>query len=455
MLNVMRRYALGAFVLGLAVVAAGCGSSHAVVHGGLPVAASRDIARHTEQPHNHVGPGPFRLSGGFAAGGSGGLMGDAGGTSARGGTSLGCQNGEHWSYAFGLVNSSKAPLRLTSVRAPNPARAIADRVATQLRLSPPQPPPSKVTNGFGPPIDLVYRHWSAAPTQPVTIPPGRVVTVQSNFLMSHCASLSPGRKILIPATFALGYRKSGHRGVQELRVPSMRLVITPGVVPHSCDPVSGTAVLTAVGLGCADARTAVQACNPLPRAHKTHSLWNGGLCTVSGASWGCGRFEGPGWPFLETCYPPNKSQWFSTVWIEGGLGLWGAVENRPAKDVNAPEAGPPTGGVCHVDGGTLVYESSALAVGGVHGSSPARAGHVTFSIRDYHGPGTYRANAPVPDGSTAVQLATAFVRYGALVGKVRVVSATQGAVSGMVYVYLRNSNGPRRAALNGTWSCRV
>jgi hypothetical protein len=300
MVNVMRRYAFGAFVLGLAVVAAGCGSSRATAHGGRPV-AGRDIARHTEEPVNHGGSGPFALSGAFASGGSGGLMGDVGSRPKGGGTSLGCQNGERWSYAFGLVNTSKAPVRLMSVRAPNPARPIADRVATQLRLSPPQPPPSTVTNHLGPSIGLVYRHWSAAPTQAVTIPPGRTATVQSNFLMRQCASLVPARTISIPASFRLGYRTSGHRGVQAVGVPSMRLVIKPGVVPHSCNPVAGTAFLAAVGDGCADARTAVQACNPLPRAHKTHSLWNGGLCTAAGTSWECGRFEGPGWPFLETC----------------------------------------------------------------------------------------------------------------------------------------------------------
>jgi hypothetical protein len=185
-------------------------------------------------------------------------------------------------------------------------------------------------------------------------------------------------------------------------------------------------------------------------------LWNGGLCTVSGATWTCGRFEGAGWPFLETCYPPNdKSRWFSTVWIEGGFGLWGAVENRPSKDANAPQAAPPTDGVCHVRRGTLVYESSALALGGARASSPATVGRVTFVIRNYRGPGIYRASAPAPGGSTAVQLATSHALYGALVGKVRIVRATRHAVTGMAYVYLRRSNGPGRAALNGTWSCQA
>src|SRR5947209_20521535 len=131
MLNVMRRYALGALVLGLAVVAAGCGTSRAREVGGPAVVLPFEIAGHTSEPGNHVGPGPFAVSGGFAAGGSGGLMGDVGSRPAGGGMSLGCQNGERWSYAFGLVNTSKAPVTLTSVRAPNPAPAIADRVATQ------------------------------------------------------------------------------------------------------------------------------------------------------------------------------------------------------------------------------------------------------------------------------------------------------------------------------------
>jgi hypothetical protein len=454
MVNVMRRYASGAFVLGLALVAAGCGSSHAIVHGGPPAAAARDISRHSEEPENHVGPGPFALSGGFASGGTGGLLGDGWGSNARG-TRLGCQDGERWSYAFGLVNRLNAPVTVTGVRAPNPARAIADRVATQLRLSPPQPPPSKVVNGFGPPIGLVYRHWSAAPTHAVTIPPRRMATIQSNFLMTHCSSLAPGRTISIPARFVFAYRKSGHHGAQVIGVPSMRLLIGAGVVPHACEPVAGTAYLTAVGLGCADARAGVQACNPLPRAHKTHSLWNGGTCTVSGATWSCGRFEGPGWPFLETCYSPNdKTQWFSTVWMEGGLGLWGAVQNRPARDVNAPQAGPPTGGVCHVRGGTLEYVSSSLALGGRWGGH-ARDGRVTFSIGGYRGPGTYRATAHAQNLSTAVQLSTPGALYGALFGKVRVARATKHSVSGMVYVYLRRSDGPERAALKGTWSCQT
>src|SRR3954464_2069347 len=129
------------------------------------------IASVRRLPVQHIGAGPFVLSGGFAGGSGSGLWGD--GASGPQGTTVGCIDRRHYSEAFGIKNRSRAPVTLVSARGANPAPNTVDLVAIQLRLSPPFPPPSSVPNWGGPPGGgLNYRGWSAAPTRPLTIPPG-------------------------------------------------------------------------------------------------------------------------------------------------------------------------------------------------------------------------------------------------------------------------------------------
>lgn len=424
------RYASYALVAALAFAAGGCAASR--VH----VVVSRRASYHAT---NRIGPGPFTLSGGWVGGGGSGLWGD-GPTGPRG-TSLGCLDDRHYSYAFGIENRSKAPVTLTGARMPNPSPRIVDRVATQLRLSPPYHPTEQASFG-----DLVYRSWSDAPTRPVTIPPGRIATVQSNFLMRHCGELTAGQTITISGALVLGYRTAGRKDSQPMNLSGNRIVVVQGPTRRTCEPVSGSASLVAADTGCAVARKAAVACHPMQ-----HDSW--GDCTVAGRYWDCGRFAGPGYPLLETCYgPAEKSHWFSTVWIGGGLGLWGAIQNRTVKATqHAAEAAPATGGVCEVRPGarTLVYESDALPI--VRGPAIARVpavARVELSIPDYRGAGRYGAR-------TAARVVTPDARYIGAGVTVTVVRAARGSFSGTVHASLRQKGGATSAFLNGTWSCRV
>lgn len=389
-------------------------------------------------------------SGGWAGGGASGLLGD--GASGPRGTSLGCHAGRRYSYAFGVENRTKAPVTLTSVSSPNPAPRIVDRVATQLRLSPPPRPRPSTLNWGGDRIDLVYRGWSSAPTRPVTIPRHRTATIQINFLMHVCAALAHRRTVVVPGSLVLRYRTAGHRGRQQLALPGNRVVVVAGPKKRSCAPVAGSGSLVTADVGCAFARRAA----PLCRAMHNEG-WLG--CTVDGRFWDCGRFAGPGFPLRETCYlPQQKSHWFSVVWIGHGLGLWGAVQNRRANlGWNRIEAWPRTRGICQVrrDSRTLIFESSALRI--LRGGEDAR---VRFFIRNYDGVGRHSANGSVPLGGGPVELTVE--RHGArtgsylaTTGRVTILRARNGVVSGLVFASLLRRSGTMRASLNGTWSCTV
>ena len=326
----MRRFASYVLVAGLAFAGASCGSSgkKSVILPARP--GLSPVARHATP--NRVGPGPFVPSGGFAGGGGSGLWGD--GASGPDGTSLGCLNNRHYSDAFGIENRSKAAVTLTAVRGPNPAPRIVDRVATQMRLSPPQRPTT--LNNFGGFSDLVYRGWSAARGRQVTIPPGRIATVQSNYLMRNCEDLVHGRTVTLPGWLVLSYRAFGHGGVQKLSLPGRRITLTAGPTRRTCTPVSGSATLVAADIGCAVAREGDRACHPM--SHPTF-----GVCTVAGRLWDCGSFAGAGEPLLETCYlPQEKSHSFRTVWIDRKLGSGARSRTRRvlAGVVPAAVAGP-------------------------------------------------------------------------------------------------------------------
>lgn len=193
---------------------------------------------------------------------------------------------------------------MTGARGPNPAPRFIDLVAIQLRLSPPASPPGVRSISS----DLAYRRWSAAPTRPVTIPPGRVATVQSNFLLRHCHDLAPGRAVAVPGSLVLRYRAAGRAHRKEIPVPGERIVLTSGPTRQDCDPVSGSTSVVAADTGCRSARRAALACHPM-----SHNSW--GVCTVAGVLWDCGSTAGAGAPYLETCdLPRQKSHWFRVRW---------------------------------------------------------------------------------------------------------------------------------------------
>jgi hypothetical protein len=451
----MRRFASCALLAATAGAAAGCAGSHVRVvssrPAGQPAGHLLGVLR-DRGPENRIGPGPFRLGGGWVGGAGNGLWGD--GSTGPQGTILGCLDHRRYSDAVGLKNKTKAPVTLTAAIGPNPAPGIIDRVAVQLRLSPPYHPTEVA------PVDLVYRRWSAAPTGPVTIPPGRIVTVQRNYSMRDCSALRPGRTLTVPGSLLLRYRKAGHAGRQKLTLPSERIVVRSGPTRRQCIPVAGSASLVASDVSCAFARRAAPAC----RAMKNGG-WAG--CKVAGALWDCGRFAGPGYPLLETCYlPREKSHWFSVVWIGRGLGLWGAIADRRAnKGWRRIDAWRTTRGACVVRiPHTLIFESNALRI--LHGRAGARVAtdaRVKLVIRGYHGSGSYPASVSVPPGvqiETAVRVAigrrgATSGSYVATAGRVRIVRATNGSISGMVYANLLDEARPSRANLNGTWSCRI
>lgn len=276
----------------------------------------------------HIGSGPFVLNGGFSSGGESGLSGD--GASGPKGTSLGCINHRHYSQAFGIENRSHLPVTLIGAEGANPAPKIIDLVALQLRLSPPQRQPT--TTSFGDSMDLVAHPWSAAPTRAITLPPGRIATVRSNYLMQHCAGLAPGRKIVVPGSVVLRYRTSGHVHQKVIPLPSLRFVLIPGPTKQQCTPVSGSAALLAADTRCDAARQVALACHPM-----SHNSW--GDCTVANVLWDCGSTAGPGEPYLETCWQPQrKSHWFRVRWnppILSAQAVGGVPLGSPRKKVIA------------------------------------------------------------------------------------------------------------------------
>ncbi|HKO26384.1 MAG TPA: hypothetical protein VJU80_02925 [Solirubrobacteraceae bacterium] len=256
-------------------------------------------------PAQHIGAGPFVLSGGFAGGAASGLWGDGG--SGPNGSTLGCIDRRHYSQALGIQNRSHAPVTLTQARGANPAPTIVDLVAVQFRLSPPQQQ-TQGTIGWGGGLDLNYRRWSAAPTKRLTLPPGRIATVQSNYVFSNCKTIAPGQTVVVPGSLVLVYRESGHVHQKEIPMAGQRIVLVPGPTRHACDPVSGAVTLVAADTRCDAARKAALACHPM-----SHNSW--GDCTVESVNWDCGSTAGAGFPYLETCdLPAKKSHWFRVRW---------------------------------------------------------------------------------------------------------------------------------------------
>lgn len=320
-----RRLLVGALVVALAAGAAGAGLAlRGAGRAGYSVGPRGVVAK---PPVQHIGAGPFVLSGGFAGGAGSGLWGD--GSSGPNGSTLGCIDRRHYSQAFGIRNRSHAPVTLTQARGANPAPTIVDLVAVQFRLSPPQKQ-SRGTINWGGGLDLNYRGWSAAPTKPLTIPPGRIATVQSNYVFSDCKTIVAGQTVVVPGSLVLGYRASGHFHQKEIPLAGQRLVLVAGPTRRICDAVHGSAKLVAADTGCAAARKAAAACYPM-----SHNSW--GDCTGAGSDWDCGSTAGPGSPYLETCWlPRKKSHWFRVRWnppILSKHGIGGVRMGLPRRKV--------------------------------------------------------------------------------------------------------------------------
>lgn len=302
----MRRRRVLVAVVVVALAGAAAGTALALRGPGAPRYNLGGPFRVTRPPVQHIGSGPFVLNGGFAGGGESGLFGDGG--DGPKGTSLGCINHRHYSQAFGIQNRSHAPVTLVSAKGANPSPQIVDLVAIQLRLSPPLKPPPTVPNYGYSGMDLVYKHWSAAPTRAVTLPPGRIATVQSNYLMRNCAALASGRKIVVPGSLVLHYRALGLMHEKMIPLPSQRFVLVAGPTKRRCAPVGGSVSVVTADTGCSAARQAAPSCHPM-----SHTSW--GVCTVAGVLWDCGSTAGPGSPYLETCWQPHKkSHWFRVRW---------------------------------------------------------------------------------------------------------------------------------------------
>lgn len=430
----VKRFAVCALVVVLALAAAACGASSrsAMVHLAPPTAVSdKGIG---------IGPGPFVLKGGFAGGGGSGLWGD--GSSGPRGSTVGCIDGRRYWQALGIANRSKQPVTLTGARAANPAPGTIGLAAIQLRLSPPLKPRTGLTNWGGTGMDLVVRGWSATPTRPLTLPPGRIATVQTNYLMRNCRALAGGKTIVVPGSLVLRYHMSGHDRRKAIPLPGDRILLREGPTKRQCAPVSGSASLVAADTTCAAARRATQACHPM-----SHPSW--GDCTVSGVSWECGRFAGPGYPLLETCYQPTlKSHWFSTVWIAKYLTLWGAFSTAHGRSLAGGD------GTCRISKRALLYRSGPLQLG--PGFGVAR---IVLSMAGYRGPGDYGAHQRASragiraaiTGSTAKGAPSG--TYVALAGRVAV-TREKHSLGGTVYARLGLQGGTERIDLNGNWGCR-
>lgn len=433
----MNRFCAVGLMIGLALLAAGCGgASHPPAQhlGGPPLPVSS---------HAVVHYGPFVPSGGWAGGGGSGLWGDGG--SGPTGTTLGCIDGRHYSQAFGIENRSKRPVTLTTAHGANPNPAVIDLVAIQLRLSPRARPSGTTDNwGGGIGIPLAYRGWSAAPTRAVTIPPGRAAAVQTNYLMHDCDELSGGRTVIVPGTLVLGYRVAGR--ARRTTVPEAidRIVLRAGPTRRQCVPVAGSASLVAADTACAAARQAALACHPM-----SHPSF--GVCTVAGVTWDCGRIAGPGSPLLESCWQPQlKSHWFSTVWIDNDLTLWGAFASARGRSL----AGG--GESCDARKRSLVYRSQPLQLGPSFGVA-----RLDFSLPGYHGAGDYGAHVHAARGHAGIRVVISGSAakgapsgtYLPLAGRIEV-SRAKPAAGGVVYASLRLRGRTQQISLNGRWSCR-
>lgn len=242
---------------------------------------------------------PFVADGGIEAGLGSGLLGDR--SSRPDGMHLGCVAGRRYAFVVTMRNRSKAPLTLTAARAPDPAPGIIDRVAIQLRLAAPPAQGSLIVSNL--------RRWSAAPPQPVTIPPGRSAALQSNFLMRHCAALGRKRTLVVGGSFLLTYQTAGRAHRQTVVQRSARIMLTRGPTIRRCTRVPRSARLVAADIPCAVASRAATRCRRLRQR-----TW--GTCSAAGHTWNCTATAPASRPSVETCWLAAKAHWFRVRWTD-------------------------------------------------------------------------------------------------------------------------------------------
>ena len=249
------------------------------------------------QPGVRAGGGPFVPNGTLEGGSTSGFWGDR--SSARTGDVLGCLSRRHYSFAITVRNTSRKPVTVTGAGGPDPLPQVLARVAMQVRQMPPPQP------GDAPQIPLI-EHWSAAPAEPVTIRPGRTAIVQSNFLMRHCDALAHNRKIVVPGSFVLSYRVSGHAAQQHVRQQSAGFSVVSGPIVRSCARVPGSVRLMAYNIGCVAARQAAPTCH-----HMSHGTW--GSCSAAGRRWDCDLHSS----WIQQCFFPDRtSRWYRVHWAK-------------------------------------------------------------------------------------------------------------------------------------------
>lgn len=107
-----------------------------------------------------------------------------------------CHSRRHYIDGFGLQNRSHAPVTLLDVQWQSPSPAIVERVATQFRVTRPD-------------VEAASYDWNGVSTGPVTVPPGRYVTVEFDFLFRHCRQLVGGHSVYVPGAVVIRYRAAG------------------------------------------------------------------------------------------------------------------------------------------------------------------------------------------------------------------------------------------------------
>jgi hypothetical protein len=176
----------------------------------LVVAGAAPAARATHRPVMW----PFGRPTAVAEGESG--RGD--GPSTPTGIHLACRPGRRFALTQTIPNRSGIAVTLTGAVLDPPPVQVVRRIAVQFRLAPPPPKGDLVVIGL--------RRWNPSAARPVTIPPGRSAWVQSNFLMSGCDLLSPGRTLIANKAINVTYRANGRSGRERIAAAGTRILLT-------------------------------------------------------------------------------------------------------------------------------------------------------------------------------------------------------------------------------------
>jgi len=212
-----------------------------------------------------------------------GFMGDRDGV--NGSTILGCLNHRHYEEGFGLRNRSPGSVTVLSAKWRNSAPGIVQQVATQFRLP-----------VYRPGVDeIVGDNWSRAPSNPLVIPRGQLLTVETDFVFKHCGQLAGGRSVALPGSVTIRYRVNGIVGRKVIKVPDQAFVLTAGPMRRRC-----AMGLVSTNISCAAAQRAALACHRLADV-------TSGYCKATGISWSCARVVfHRGAPYVLTCDGDNS-----------------------------------------------------------------------------------------------------------------------------------------------------